>query len=210
MSRLAALCVVALAIAGCAVPVPAPRPVPAPPSPQAPASPPVVVRTGAGPAAPDSTPSPEALAVLATIPEPLGGATTAPAPPAAYDSLRSSPSDRDVPVPARTQPLLPPGPLPAAPPPPSDAPAAAPTVAAPPDTCWRVQVAAPADREKGKSVRDAAESLLMIPMIVDREGGRFKVRTRDCLSREAAASLRDRATASGFKGVFLVRVSGAR
>jgi hypothetical protein len=31
------------------------------------------------------------------------------------------------------------------------------------------------------------------------------VRTRECYSRTAAESLRDRATASGFKGVFLVR-----
>jgi hypothetical protein len=31
------------------------------------------------------------------------------------------------------------------------------------------------------------------------------VRSRDCVSRAAAESLRDRAVATGFRGVFLVR-----
>lgn len=215
MRRAAGLLALALAAGGCAAPARAPVPAPAPP---APAVAPAPVRPAPGaPAAAvvDSAPSAEALAVLATIPEPLGGAPGVgrPAPPESYDTLRAG---RDVPVPARTEPLARSAPLPeAAPPPPTAAaaPPAATAAAAPPaapDTCWRVQVAAPAERERGRSIRDAAESQLMVPMLVDREGGRFKVRTRDCLSRAAAESLRDRALASGFAGVFLVRLAGGR
>lgn len=211
MRRAASLAALALAAAGCAAPLSPPVLTPAPPA--AVVAPP---RPSPAPAAAvrDSSPTPEALAVLASIPEPLGGlpATVRPNPPETPDTPRTEPPARDVPVPARTEPLGAPQPLPAAEPPPV-APVApvAPAVAAPaaPDTCWRVQVAAPADREKGKAVRDAAESLLMVPMIVDREGGRFKVRSRDCLSRRAAESLRDRAAQSGFPGVFLVRLAGS-
>ena len=216
MRRAAALLALALAAAGCAAPAPAPVVRPAPPAPVA--APPAGTAARAPAAAVrDSSPTPEALAVLASIPEPLGSSAPAvrPAPPEAYDTLRIEPPAREVPVPARTEPLGVPAPLPAA-----DPPAAAPVAPAAPapagaspadgDTCWRVQVAAPTDREKGKTVRDAAESLLMVPMIVDREGGRFKVRSRDCLSRRAAESLRDRAAQSGFPGVFLVRLPGAR
>ena len=178
--------------------------------------------------------------MLATIPEPLGPTAPAaapaggnaakkgavatgaaagvaaaapksvPAPPETFDSLRvdtqSAPSG-DVPVPSPTEPLAPVAIAPAV-----AAPVAPPaaTVPAVPDTCWRVQIGAPAEREKGKSLRDAAESLLMVPMIVDREGGRFKVRSRDCMSRTSAESLRERATATGFKGVFLVHLPGTR
>ena len=73
-----------------------------------------------------------------------------------------------------------------------------------PDTCWRVQFGAPFDRLKAKTLRDAAESQLVVPVIVDREGGRFKVRTRDCLERAIAERLRDRAVTAGFAGAFLV------
>lgn len=232
--KLLALAFVLLALAGCAVPQPAPV------SPAPPGAPPAQKGASAkgAPAAAttnkvDSLPSPEALAVLATIPEPLGtaanpaatgggaakpaaaagaaagagAAATAPksipAPAAAFDSLRVDTQSEggNVPVPTPTEPLG------AA----AVAPAVAPVVAAAPaapDTCWRIQVGAPSERAKGKSLRDAAESLLMVPMIVDHEAGRYKVRSRDCLSHTAAESLRERANASGFKGVFLVRVPG--
>ena len=216
MKRAASLVALALAAAGCAAPLSPPVLAPAPPA--AVVAPP---RTAPAPAAAvrDSSPTPDALAVLASIPEPLGGLppTVRPAPPEPPETPRAEPPARDVPVPARTEPLGSPQPLPAAAPPPVAPPPVAPPAVAPaatapaaPDTCWRVQVAAPADREKGRAVRDAAESLLMVPMIVDREGGRFKVRSRDCLSRRAAESLRDRAAQSGFPGVFLVRLAGSR
>lgn len=233
MIRRVALVLGAFALAGCAA-RPVELPVAAPPPATAPAPAPARPATPAA-AAVDSTPSPAALAVLASIPEPLGpAATPAPAtrparpaapakapepavqaaPEAAFDTLRTEvPASGDVPVPAPTRPLGAPTVAPPVAPPvaaPVLPPAAAPPAAAPPDTCWRVQVAAPADRAKGKSMRDAAESLLLVPMIVDREGGRFKVRSRDCLSRTAAESLRDRAVASGFKGVFLVKLPGGR
>lgn len=216
--RRVALAALALALAGCAAPLAPPAVRTAPPAPSA--APPAAAVPGAPAAAVrDSSPSPEALAVLASIPEPLGGAPGTVRP--AQAPPDGTPPAGEVPVPAPTRPLAAPAPLPAsAPPPTAPAPgsAAPPVTAAPPaavtpaagDTCWRVQVAAPADREKGKAVRDAAESLLMVPMIVDREGGRFKVRSRDCLSRRAAESLRDRAAQSGFPGVFLVRIPGTR
>jgi len=224
VSRAAALLVLALALpaAGCA-PMNEPQPS-APP----PASP---VATPAAPAgaARDSSPSPEALAVLATIPEPLGttpagGVRTLPearAPQAAASADSTAPRDSSavetspvdtasvpVPVPARTtplgeagtaQPAAPPPPLPAPPPPATPSPRVA------PDTCWRVQLGAPAERAKGTALRTASQSLLMVPMSVVHEGARWKVRTRDCLDRAAAESLRARALASGFRGVFLVR-----
>ena len=230
MKRLA-LVLAILALAGCAVPQPAPVSPPPPGAPAAPKGAPAKAAPGGATTnRVDSLPSPEALAVLATIPEPLGtaanpatgggsarpaapGAAAAgaaatapksiPAPAAAFDTLRVDTQSEggNVPVPTPTEPLG------AA----AVAPAARPGVAAPsgPDTCRRVQLGAPADRAKGKSLRDAAESLLMVPMIVDREAGRYKVRSRDCLSKTAAESLRERANASGFKGVFLVRLPGS-
>jgi hypothetical protein len=209
-----------------------------------PIEPGAVPRAGTAPPAPapvarpigansDSLPSADALAVLASIPEPLAADSGAPAPagrgvrsepPATrVDSSAARPSsptsaeaDSSAPVPSPTVPLgsgpqsttAPPPELPAlplAPPPMTPHP---PPAATPPDTCWRVQVGAPLDRTKGKQLRDASESLLIVPMIVDRESGHWKVRTRDCLPRETAENLRARAVASGFKGVFLVRTVG--
>jgi hypothetical protein len=70
------------------------------------------------------------------------------------------------------------------------------------DTCWRVQVGAPAEKEKAEQVRSAAESVLMIPMVVEFEANLFKVRTRGCMDRGAADQMRARALASGFVGSF--------
>lgn len=260
-----ALAVAALAavLAGCAASGPAELP-PAPaasaalPSaaPATPAATPARASAPAPAAVRDSTPSPAALAVLASIPEPLGARVpepprepapagrVTPEPPASRDAAPDSakrpvpvalpgndpsvaPLDTAmVPVPTPTAPLgsqatvsLPPTPEP---PPATPAPASPPMRGAPTqpvpapvrvpitesaasDTCWRLQVGAPAERARGNTLRAASQSLLVVPMTVAREGGRWKVRTRDCLSRTAAESLRDRAIASGFKGVFLVR-----
>ena len=239
MNRLAALALaLALPVAGCAA-VNDQHPEVVPPSP------PIFARPAppAG-AARDSAPSPEALAVLTSIPEPLaagetGGAAPAPqqkppservpvvpAPPdtiAVSDSAAVAPPAEDrapVPVPSRTIPLgenaVPAPAAPAAPPPlpaPAPSPASATPASAPamPDTCWAVQVGAPLERARGSALRAASESLLMAPMTVVRAGGRWKVRTRDCLDRAAAESLKARALASGFRGVFLVKLPrGAR
>ena len=80
--------------------------------------------------------------------------------------------------------------------------------APPPDSCWRVQVAAPAEEEKAKEMRDAAISQLLIPMVIDLEKGLYKVRSRDCMSGAAADALRKRAASSGFAGAF--RFIGSR
>jgi len=79
------------------------------------------------------------------------------------------------------------------------APAPAPAV---PDSCWRVQVAAPEEAERAEQLRAAAASLLLVPMVVERDQGLHKVRTRDCLSAAGAKNLRDRAETSGFTGAF--------
>jgi hypothetical protein len=148
------------------------------------------------PAVVDSTPSADALAVLRSIPEPLGGE-------AAADSTH-------VPVPAPTRPLGDrPGarPIPALPesltapaaPPPA---ARSPEAAVPADSCWRVQVLAPPERDVAERLAEAARSQLIVPFVIESEGGLYKVRTRDCLPAAAASDLRRRAVESGFAGAF--------
>jgi len=155
------------------------------------------------PAVVDSTPSEEALAVLKTIPEPLGRS--------------GNPDSVGVPVPSPTQPLgeregarasaaLPESVSapPSAPPPaaPDVAPAGPPSS---PDSCWRVQVLAPPERDRADRMAEAARSQLLIPFVIERDGGLFKVRTRDCMSGAAANDLRRRAVESGFTGAFRFR-----
>ncbi len=77
---------------------------------------------------------------------------------------------------------------------------------APPDTCWRVQFAAPSERVKAEALRDAAQSVLMAPMTIELEDGRWKVRLRDCQTRPAVEALRKRALDSGLAGAFIIRV----
>lgn len=223
-------------VCGCAAQAPAPA-VQAPPPAVAPPTavrPPVASRGNGARAAIDSLPSPEAIAVLGGIPEPLSSAATidpptrtpapapvappvpspvapaprdtgysAPAVEAGYDTLKAT--TESVPVPSSTRPLgVPAAPLADSPPsaPPN---APSPSSVAEPDTCWRLQVAAPAERSKAVAMQSAAQSLLLVPMVIVRDAGRYKVRSTECLPRAAADALRDRAVASGFNGVFLVR-----
>ena len=93
---------------------------------------------------------------------------------------------------------------------PSTAPAApgtAPPRAVAPDSCWRIQVAAKPKAEEARALRDAAQSQLVVPMVVELEKGLHKVRSRDCLGTAAAELLRRRALAAGFAGTF--RFKGA-
>jgi len=157
----------------------------------------ISVNPPSAPAVVDSTPSPDALAVLNTIPDPLGRPT--------------APESAAVPVPAPTEPLgdrsraatIPDSPAS----PPATAPAAGPAAAAvapatAPDSCWRVQVAAPPERERAEGMARAAQSQLGVPFVVEHEGGLYKVRTRDCLAAARATAMRDRAVAVGFDGSF--------
>lgn len=224
--RLALVIAIAASLTGCAArPVVAPpvarpaRPVATPTESPAGATPGTTVGTTASggvittkppaptaPAGVDSTPSEEALAVLRTIPEPLAEPS-------------GNPDSVHVPVPSPTQPLgdregahataaLPES---LAAPPSSPAPAApnlgaapaAPT--SPPDSCWRVQVLAPPERDRADRMAEAARSQLLIPFVIERESGLFKVRTRDCMSGAAANDLRRRAMESGFTGAFRFR-----
>jgi len=213
-------------LAGCATlpappasrPAPPAAPAPVAPPPESPTPVPPVGTTASGgtitihaaPTAVDSTPSKDALAVLSTIPDPLGA---------------SEPSDTvGVPVPAPTQPLgdrsgsrattalpetlaTPKAPSSTAPSTPSrPAPSAAGATpgagTARADSCWRVQVAAPPERARAERMVDAARSQLLVPFVIEHEGGLYKVRVRDCLPAAAANDLRRRATASGFAGAF--------
>ena len=121
---------------------------------------------------------------------------------AAEDSL--------IPVPAPTEPLGErPGTLARAladttPPPPPPPPAAPAPAKAGPDSCWRIQVAAPPTKQEADLKRQAAESVLLVPFTIDHEKQRYKVRNRDCLTREVADRLRRRAIESGFDGTFPV------
>jgi hypothetical protein len=114
-----------------------------------------------------------------------------------------------VPVPEPREPLgdLSPAPDVAPVDPPADpAGATSPPPAAPAasDSCWGVQVAAPPESAKAEAMRAAAQSLLLVEMKIELSGGRRRVRTRDCLTREAADQLRRRAVESGFAGAFRV------
>jgi hypothetical protein len=210
----------------------------------APAAPPGVATVpGRATAAPDTVPSREAQAVLATIPEPLKPEERVPPPAAApgpgsllepvaarAESTALAEAETDtaragIPVPGPV-PVLGDRPLPqvvtaadtsapASPPPagllppPSaqERPRAGPpgSARASRDTCWRVQFAAPTERAKAQRYLDAGESQLLVPMVIEKEKGLFKVRTRDCLDRLAADALKRRALEAGFTGVFRVR-----
>lgn len=169
----------------------------------------------------DSLPSDDARAVLRTIAEPLPPGATTPAATRASADSAASPRDSTaadssgVPVPEPTAPL---GEAPGAPrrtaladsaglASPSGSASAPKHSAASPDTCWRVQLAAPIERAEAEAKRAAAESQLILPMVIEDEHGRHKVRTRDCLSAVAADALRARALASGFPDAFRIRMT---
>jgi len=174
----------------------------------------------------DSGPSPEAIEVLDSIREPLRPEERTPAPAASGEVPVPSETvplgDRPGPDPVDSlavtgpvspdtsralQSLLPPGSSPA--PGSGAAPGAGdPGGTAPPahtGPCWRVQLGAPDNAEEAEQVRAAAVSLLIVHATVEKEGGLFKVRTAECLDRDSAARLRERAVSSGFDGAFLVK-----
>jgi hypothetical protein len=186
-----------------------------------------IVTSSPTPAVVDSVPSAEALSVLATIPEPLKPGERVP-PPAnlrtvapstttgpdaapgttATDStaVDSTASEGEAPVPSPTAPLGDrPGSLARAGipdsllVPPAGATGAK---AAASDTCWRVQVASAPEITRAEAFRDAAQSQLLMPMVIEFEKGLHKVRTRECLATAAAESFRRRALAAGFAGAF--------
>lgn len=160
----------------------------------------------ARPATPASTPAPADSDTTQTTEDagavPVPAATyplgLEPPPPPDTTSTRDSVTTQS--APPSTAPAAPPVAKPAAPtsPPPSSPP----RTSTAPDTCWRVQVAAPDERAKADGLRAAAESQLLLPMVVEPEKGLFKVRTRDCMSAGASDALRRRATESGFAGTF--------
>lgn len=89
----------------------------------------------------------------------------------------------------------------------SPAPGKAAPSSVPADSCWRIQVAAKPEAARAEALRDAAQSQLLVPMVIEIEKGLHKVRSRDCLSAATAELLRHRALAAGFAGTF--RFKGA-
>lgn len=220
-AMLFALLVAMLSLAACAPMAPKAPPTtrPGAPVPGTTQRPPATTPTRA---AVDSTPSADALAVLGTIPEPLGADERVPPPdvpvpagtsaPAPTGSGSVDPGSGAIPVPA-TVPVLGERTNPALDPNAADSTGADTTVSRPPASatpkpstptgpCWRVQLAAPTNAEEAEGRRKAAESLLLVPMVIETERGLHKVRTRDCYARDAADRLRERAVQSGFDGAF--------
>lgn len=78
-----------------------------------------------------------------------------------------------------------------------------------PDTCWRVQVAAPDDKDEAEAMRSAAESQLLVPMSSTFDGQRYKVQTADCLTATSSDAVRTRALSAGFDGAFRTRTVNA-
>ena len=163
---------------------------------------PVAVRTVPD----DSLPTADAREVLATIPEPLPPGDRVP-PPAAADTNSVETAEGDVPTPAPTQPLgdTPPPIETSAPSTPTTTPGTT-TTSAGRDTCWRVQIGAPPTSEEAEAKRSAAESLLMSGFVIEHDGGLYKVRSKDCVSRQTALVMRDRAIQSGFAGAFPIAI----
>jgi len=209
-----------LELAGCANVPPA-----APPAPRGPAASSAAATPAPAAAVVDNSPSREALEVLATIPEPLETGDRTPAPPAAPGAPATpgvSAADTvsaDVPVPTPT-PVLGERPVPevlaptdttaqpVAPAPPAMTGSPGTTgaqVRTPADACWRVQIAAPADRRKAEGYLEAGRSQLAVPLVIEKEKGLFKVRTRECMDGASADRLRRRALEAGFAGVFRFR-----
>jgi hypothetical protein len=75
--------------------------------------------------------------------------------------------------------------------------------------CWRLQVGAPLESEKDKADGrvEAAQSLLMVPFVIVPEKGFLKIRSRDCMTRDAADALKKRAVENGFDDAFLIDTS---
>jgi hypothetical protein len=91
---------------------------------------------------------------------------------------------------------------PVGPPPTATAQAPPPANPAPAGPCWRVQVAAVPEQARAKALREAAQSQLMTDMVIVLEKKLYKVRTKDCLSTEAADRIKQRAIDDGFSGAF--------
>ncbi|MBI3539313.1 MAG: hypothetical protein HY076_03465 [Candidatus Eisenbacteria bacterium] len=171
--------------------------------------------------APRSGETPASAAPRDSAAAPAPGRSTGPGP--ARDSSAAIPALGDstaVPTPEPTQPLgdrpgsrltMPdtlvasPAPATGAAAPPAAAAPATPAAKAAPDTCWRVQFIAKPERARVQRLKAAAESQLELPMVIEKEKGLYKVRTRDCMNGEAAEALKRRAVAAGFAGAFKVR-----
>jgi len=179
---------------------PATRPTPTPPRPATPSS----------DTLPRVTAEPEPLVLRDSVTTPVAAIDHGVPVPSATRAMGDDPADSSITVvldPPTTPAVTPT--TPASPPPSTTAPTNPPTTAAA-DSVWRVQVAAPAERDKAERLRAAASSVLLVPFVIEREGALHKVRSQGRLVREAAERLRARAADSGFDGAFLLRQAEPR
>jgi hypothetical protein len=128
-----------------------------------------------------------------TMPDTLAAVSPAVAAPASVPAATSAPTST---TPATSPPA-------SAPAKPAEPPAGKPAAG----ECWRLQVAAPEEKPKAESRREAAQSLLLVSMVIEFEKGLYKVRTHDCLSNAAAEALKKRAVDSGFDGAFVLNAA---
>ena len=194
-----------IALLGCShAPAPQPAPTPAAPQANAPAPTPAPEPQAE---APEPAPRLEASEVittdeLASIPDPVPGAGTAP--------IEERPLNPDAkPLPVAPSPASTAAPRPSTPPPAAPAPETTPPETAPPSTgVWRVQVFASPDRAQAERVAREAAQTLGAPYVLTRDGDLVKVRLGSFVREEDAQALKERAVERGYPGAFRVLDKG--
>lgn len=76
---------------------------------------------------------------------------------------------------------------------------------APSEGLWRVQIYASERRSEADRVGRSAARRLGVPLVIEREGGVYKVRLGAFTSEAEAQELRDRAVRAGYPGAFRTR-----
>jgi len=201
-SRAAACALIALL--GCSH-APAPQPAPTPAAPQANAPPPAPAPEPQA-EAPAPEPRLDASEVittdeLASIPDPVPGAGTAP-----IEVRPLNPDAKPLPVAPSKASTAPPK---ATPPPAAPAPETTSPETAPPSTgVWRVQVFASPDRAQAERVAREAAQTLGAPYVLTKDGDLVKVRLGSFVREEDAQALKERAVERGYPGAFRVLDKG--
>jgi hypothetical protein len=200
-SRAAACALIALL--GCShAPVPQPAPTPAAPQANAPAPTPAPEPQEEAPVPAPRLEASEVITTdeLASIPDPVPGAGTAP-----IEERPLNPDAKPLPVaPSKASTAPPPTPPSAA-----TAPETTSPETAPPSTgVWRVQVFASPDRAQAERVAREAAQTLGAPYVLTKDGDLVKVRLGSFVREEEAQALKERAVERGYPGAFRVLDKG--
>jgi hypothetical protein len=201
-SRAAAFALIALL--GCShAPAPQPAPTSAAPQANAPAPAPAPEPQAEAPAPAPRLEASEVITTdeLASIPDPVPGAGTAP-----IEERPLNPDAKPLPVaPSKASTALPK----ATPPPAAPAPETTSPETAPPSTgVWRVQVFASPDRAQAERVAREAAQTLGAPYVLTKDGDLVKVRLGSFVREEDAQALKERAVERGYPGAFRVLDKG--